>query len=81
MVEYLQDEVNVLNHIDLSGMSFSKDALLTLCSSLSLNTTLVGIHLNDNGIQEDRNLLVEVLELFKSKFYDMDEPKLLNADI
>lgn len=63
--EYVSDDKNMLNHIDLSGMDFSKDSLFTLCKALSLNDTyLMGIHLNDNGIRYDNEYMMEILELF-----------------
>ena len=51
MVEYFNNENSMLNHVDLSGMSFNGDSLISIATALSGNEMLQGIHLSDNGLR------------------------------
>ena len=51
MVEYFNNEDSMLNHVDLSGMSFNGDSLISIATALSGNEMLQGIHLSDNGLR------------------------------
>ena len=66
---FVADEDSRLNHVDLSGMNFSNDALLQLCTALSSSDSLLAIHLSDNGLNlqqsmGDNDLTMEILDLF-----------------
>mmetsp|Transcript_39543 Transcript_39543/g.60402 ORF Transcript_39543/g.60402 Transcript_39543/m.60402 type:complete len:112 (-) Transcript_39543:2476-2811(-) len=45
-------------------MNFGKDQVRLLASCLAQSPTLLAIHLSDNGIREDKDFMLEVLELF-----------------
>lgn len=57
---------DLLNHLDISGMNFNDQSLITLCESLSCCPNLMAIHINDNALMEYRNegLLKEILSIF-----------------
>ena len=72
MCEYLTNPYNVLNHIDLSGMGFNQDSLLSLGSALSNNDNIQSIHLSDNGLRlhDQKDFMMELLDLF---IYDVND--------
>ena len=63
MAEYLQ-LTKTLNHIDLSGMGITRDYIMPLAEVMCTSDSLVGIHLNDLGFSNDRDLALDVLDLF-----------------
>ena len=73
----------VLNHLDISGMSLGRDynpeqftyqswvqrhnttaPILALCSALSSSYCLMSLHMSDNGLRDDEELFLEVLDYF-----------------
>ena len=66
MVAYFSNDDCMLNHVDLSGMSFNHDSLLSIATALSGNEMLQGIHLSDNGLRqrEQKELMMEIMDLF-----------------
>ena len=61
--EYIQKSVR-LNHIDLSGMGFTRDFILPVCVAISASFSLIAAHLNDLGLNGDRELALEILDMF-----------------
>ena len=56
----------MLNHVDLSGMAFNRESLISIATALSGNEMLQGIHLSDNGLRlrEQKDLMMEIMDLF-----------------
>jgi hypothetical protein len=61
--EYLEN-TKMLNHLDISGMNFGKEELKLICATLSANETLLAIHISDNGLRSESELLLEILDMF-----------------
>ena len=57
-------KTDMLNHLDLSGLAFTKDQLISLATSLCVCQNLMGVHLNDIGITDDEPLFMEILDIF-----------------
>ena len=53
-----------LNHVDLSGMNFSRDQLIQVATAAAQSEGLCGVHLSDNGLRKDEDLLGETLDAF-----------------
>lgn len=54
----------MLNHLDISGMNFGKEELKALCATLSQSDTLISIHLCDNSLRSDPELMLEIIDMF-----------------
>ena len=54
----------MLNHLDICGMNFGKEELKALCGTLSSSDTLIAVHLSDNGLRSDPEMMLEVLDMF-----------------
>lgn len=54
----------ILNHFNASGMNFTHDKIKYLCGSIIENKMLMSLHLNDNGITSDSNVMLEILDIF-----------------
>jgi len=66
-MEHLVHYVNntkFLNHLDISGMGFDHQNLLRLANELVEVDSLVGLHMSDLGINEDREFAEELLQVF-----------------
>ena len=61
--EFLEN-TRMLNHLDISGMNFGKEELKALCATLSQSDTLISVHLSDNGLRSDQEMMSEVLDMF-----------------
>jgi len=74
MMHFLS-ETNVLNHLDLSGMAFDSKSLILLAKNLSRSSSLLAVHLNDNGIvsSSDQELMMEILDIFGLSDLDLHE--------
>ena len=48
----------VLNHVDFSGMNIDKEHLIFLCKNMADIRLLMGIHINDNGVIHDEDLMM-----------------------
>jgi hypothetical protein len=66
---------DLLNHLDISGMNFDEQSLITLCEVMFCCPSLMGIHMNDNHLNEQRNeeLLKEILSIFDLGDNDVNE--------
>ena len=54
----------LLNHLDVSGMNFSKEQLLLVAeAALCQSESLLAIHLSDNGIRFDLETRDEILDM------------------
>ena len=67
-VEYLQT-TTTLNHLDISGISFEKEQLKTICLILASISSLIAVHLTGMGIKRneddpDNDLMLEILDVF-----------------
>ena len=60
----LLKKAKILNHVNFSGMDIDPNYLTSLCRTMSDCPLLMGIHLNDNGINSQLNYFVEVLDIF-----------------
>lgn len=69
----LFEKAYVLCHVKLSGMRFGKKPLLELCHNASKVRLLMSIHLNDNEINSDHELMQEVLDIFGLREEDLVE--------
>jgi hypothetical protein len=58
------NRTDLLNHLDISGMNFNTTGLLMLCETLAMCPSLMSIHLNDNNINENKQLHLEILQIF-----------------
>jgi Ran GTPase-activating protein (RanGAP) involved in mRNA processing and transport len=63
MSEYLK-VTDILNHLDLSGMNFNGDQMREITEYICNSPNLLGVHLNDNGIARDKELMLEILDKF-----------------
>ena len=63
IVEFISNST-ILNHIDLSGMGFQKEHILSVSMAISQSLSLVGAHLNDLGLVNDKELALEILDMF-----------------
>ena len=45
-------------------MNFTHDKIKYLCGSIIENKMLMSLHLNDNGITSDSNVMLEILDIF-----------------
>ena len=58
-------QTKILNHLDISGMGFDPPNLLRLLNDLNDHVdSLVGLHMSDLGINNDKNFANEVLQIF-----------------
>ena len=62
-----------LNHLNFSGMNFSKDQIRELLEILHNCEFLLALHLSDNGITEDGDLFYDCLEEFQITDKDLVE--------
>jgi len=67
------DLTDLLNHIDLSGMNFDSHSLIQVCEKMATCPNLMGIHLNDFHLLDQRNedLLREIVCIFKLEEHDL----------
>lgn len=63
MVEYLK-VTDILNHLNLSGMNFHYNHLVDLSAQICNCPNLLAVHLSDNGIIRDQELMVDILDYF-----------------
>lgn len=54
----------LLNHVNFAGMNITGKYMFDLCQALSACSFILGIHLCDNGLYEDEELFLEILNLF-----------------
>ena len=54
----------ILCHVKLSGMNFTRPELIQLCKTMFRLPLLMSIHLNDNEINRDQEVLSEILDIF-----------------
>lgn len=57
-LKILCHRAKIMNHINLSGMGIVPDKMLSLCEAMSKCALLMGIHLNDNGLTNDFELML-----------------------
>ena len=69
----LFEKAYVLCHVKLSGMRFGPKPLLDLCNKASKVRLLMSIHLNDNEINSDPELMQEILDIFGLRLEDLVE--------
>jgi uncharacterized protein YjbI with pentapeptide repeats len=60
------------NHLNFSGMNIDKSHMSRLCNNLVNVQFLMAIHLNDNGITFDEDLLEECLDIFGIRDGDLN---------
>ena len=53
-----------IDHINFSGMNFTKKQIFELAEILKEADFLCGLHLSDNGISVDTEFFYEYLDLF-----------------
>lgn len=66
----------ILNHINLSGMNIPADIILELCEVMNASPLLMGIHLNDLGINDSIQMLQQVLDKFELTLDDVPRRRL-----
>lgn len=66
----------ILNHFNMSGMNFTMDKIKLLCESIIKNDMLMSIHMNDNGITLDYELMLEILDMFGIQEKDLPPDRL-----
>ncbi len=54
----------VINHVKLSGMNYGKGQLIDFCRALYSCPLMLSVHLNDNEITRDSELMNELLDIF-----------------
>ena len=72
MVEFLSRSI-LINHLKLSGMSFSKEAIFQIVENVSKSPLLISLHLCDNDINRDYKYFNEVLNYFDLGEDDLHE--------
>jgi hypothetical protein len=72
LLEFLSKSI-LINHLKLSGMSLSKEAIMQIVESVSKSPLLISLHLCDNDINTDYKLLNEVLNFFNLGEDDLHE--------
>ena len=69
----LFEKAYVLCHLKLSGMNFDGEQIILLCKKLTKVQLLMSIHLNDNEINSNDELIDEVLDIFGLRKEDLIE--------
>ena len=65
MMLFLSEKQKFLSHVNFSNMNFDKDNLIKLATQLKNSCIyLIGIHLSNNNITQDKDYYYEVLEIF-----------------
>ena len=72
MCKYIAHPLNILNHLDLSGMNMGGDALLAIGTAVSANDNIQTVHLSDNGLRltDKKDFMMELLDLFIDEVND-----------
>ena len=60
----LMENSRLLNHMNLSGMHLSHDAVVSFSKAIIKSRLMMAIHLSDNGITENYNRLLSVLKIY-----------------
>lgn len=69
-----------LGHLNLSGMRFTPESLLDLCSCISKSQSIQIVHLSDNGISQDLDLYTEIVDLFSIEYSSLPKTKMLTQE-
>jgi len=73
-------ESKILNHMNFSGMNLSEDYLRIILKCLSKSRLIMGIHLNDNGITKNNQLMLELMDILGLNIEDLPLSKNEYAD-
>lgn len=57
--------------MDFSGMNLSEEYLRIIFNTLSKSGLMMGIHLNDNGITKNYQLMMELMDLLGLNIDDL----------
>lgn len=76
----LLDRAKILNHVNFSGMNITRSQMLSLCNCMNKCALLMGIHLNDNGINLNDSYFLEVLKVFDLGVTDLPRARLELVD-
>lgn len=63
LCEFMQKN-EALYHLDVSGMNFADEQIVQIAQTASQSEGLIAIHMSDNGIRTDKELLGEILDIF-----------------
>lgn len=63
LCEFIQKN-EVLHHLDISGMNFADEQIIQISQNASQSESLVALHMSDDGIRTEKELLGEVLDIF-----------------
>lgn len=55
---------DLLYHLDLSGMNLADEQIIQISQTATMCEGLIALHMSDNGIRAEKELLGEVLDLF-----------------
>ena len=72
MIAYLDKSI-LINHLKLSGMSYSQEAITQIVERIARSPLLMSIHLNDNEINRDYQFLDKILNYFNLGEDDLHE--------
>lgn len=79
-MKLLLQRAKILNHVSFSGMNLPKSQMLTLSEACANCPLLMGVHLNDNGINSTLEYALEVLSMFKIGLEDIPRQRLDRLD-
>lgn len=63
LVEFIEKSESIA-HLDFSGMCISMEHLLRLSNAISGKSVMMGVHFSDNGINQDLDKKLDILDCF-----------------